>query len=270
MISNRWRHGPACRAGLAVAVLALSGCGTAPSGAVQDDFEAENRQVHEMNKEFDRLFLRPVAEQTGGLVPDPAEIAILNAADTWEAPGDVVNYVLQAKPGKALGSAARFAVNVTLGIGGIFDPATALGIEKDPTTFGETMYVWGVPEGSYDELPFLGPSTDRDTAGRAIGTFVSPLGYVLTPTQGVVLLALGGAAILVERGRYSDTFDSILYDSADSYAQARLLYMQNRRFELGDDAAAGDDGFEDPYADASEGAPVAAIVPFGFEDPYAE
>lgn len=259
------------RAAIPLAVV-LSGC-AAPSGPVQDPYEAENRAVHEMNVEFDRGILRPVAEGTDGLLPDEAEVAILNAAATWEAPGDVVNYVLQAKPDKAAESTLRFVINATVGIGGLFDPATAIGIPKHSTTLGDTLYVWGVPEGNYDELPLLGPSTDRDTLGRFAGGWLNPVGYLVNPTQGIVLLALGGASLVVERGRYSDTVDSVLYDSADGYAQTRLLYMQNRRFELGDTGVAADDGFIDPYDDesgATGAAPAADAVPFGFEDPYAQ
>lgn len=253
----------------ALLVAALSGCAT-PSAEVQDRFEAENRQVHEMNKELDSKVVRPIAKGTGGLLPDEAEVAILNAAATWEAPGDMVNYLLQAKPGKAVESALRFTVNATVGIGGILDPASAIGIPNHSTTLGDTFYVWGLPEGNYEELPLLGPSTDRDTAGRVGGGWLNPVGYVVTPTQGVVLLVLSGASMLVERGRYSDTVDSVLYDSADSYAQTRLLYMQNRRFELGDTGAA-DDGFIDPYAeDGAATETSAGAVPLGFEDPYAE
>lgn len=261
-------------AGPVALVACLAGC-AAPSGPVQDEYEAENRQVHEMNKQLDRMFVRPVAEGTSDILPDEVEVAILNASSTWEAPGDAVNYLLQVKPGKAVESGLRFAINATIGVGGIFDAATALGIPNHSTTFGDTLYVWGMPEGNYEELPLLGPSTDRDSVGRAVGGFLNPLDYVVNPTQGVVLVVLGGASMLVERGRYSDTVDSVLYDSADSYAQTRLLYTQNRRFELGDTGEA-DDGFIDPYADdgsaQTDGASdaVAGAVPLGFEDPYAE
>ena len=256
-------------AGVLAATAMLCGC-AADTGEVRDEYEAENRAVHEMNVEFDQTVFRPIAEGTEGVLPDEAEVAILNAADTWESPGDAVNYLLQAKPGKAVEATLRFAINATVGIGGIFDPATAIGIPNHSTTLGDTLYVWGVPEGNYDELPLLGPTTDRDTVGRIGGGWLNPIGYVVTPTQGIVLLVLGGASMLVERGRYSDTVDSVLYESSDSYAQTRLLYMQNRRFELGDTAAA-DDGFIDPYAeDGATAETSTGAVPLGFEDPYAE
>lgn len=257
-------------AGIVAAAALLSGC-AARTGEVRDEYETENRAVHEMNVEFDEAVFRPVAEGTEGLLPDEAEVAILNAAATWEAPGDAVNYLLQAKPGKAVESTLRFAVNATVGLGGILDPATAIGIPNHSTSLGDTLYVWGVPEGNYDELPLLGPSTDRDTVGRFGGGWLNPIGYLVTPTQGVVLLVLGGASMVVERGRYSDTVDSVLYDSADGYAQTRLLYMQNRRFELGDTGGGTeDDGFIDPYAEDGGAETDAGAVPLGFEDPYAE
>jgi phospholipid-binding lipoprotein MlaA len=237
---------------IALCCAALPGCTVPPPPATPNDpFEAQNRDIHELNKSFDRNVLRPVSSGVGDVVPDTLEIALTNAADNLEAPGEAMNYVLQARPGKAVESGLRFVINSTVGLLGTWDVAAELGIQRDSTGFGETMYVWGLPEGAYAELPFLGPTTDRDTVGFLIGGSIDPLNLVLTPGQSLVVLGLQAASIAVDRHRYSETFDSVLYDSADSYAQTRLLYMQNRRFELGQ--TTGDDAFLDPY-----------------EDPYAE
>jgi phospholipid-binding lipoprotein MlaA len=228
--------------------VALLGCTVPPPPAVPyDPAEAQNRDIHELNKGFDRNVLRPVSSGVGDLVPDPLEIALTNAADNIEAPGEAMNYLLQAKPGKAVESGLRFVINSTVGLLGTWDVAAEMGIQRDSTGFGDTMYVWGVPEGAYAELPLLGPTTDRDTIGFLIGGTIDPLNLVLTPGQSVAVLALQAASIAVDRHRYSETFDSVLYDSADSYAQTRLLYLQNRRFELGQ--TTGDDDFLDPYED---------------------
>jgi phospholipid-binding lipoprotein MlaA len=236
---------PACAA-------LLLGCAAAPPPATpHDPFEAQNRDIHALNKGFDRNVLRPVASGVGDVVPDPLEIALSNAADNIEAPGEAMNYLLQARPGKAVESSLRFVINSTVGLLGTWDVAAEMGIQRDSTGFGETMYVWGLPEGAYAELPLLGPTTDRDTVGFLIGGTIDPLNLVLTPGQSLAVLGLQAASIAVDRHRYSETFDSVLYDSADSYAQTRLLYLQNRRFELGQ--TTGDDAFLDPY-----------------EDPYAE
>lgn len=259
------------RIGLGLAAAAgLAACAPqATETGITDPYEAENRGVHELNKQFDTLLLKPASSAMDEVVPDPVLIGLRNATENLEIPGDVVNNLLQLRLGMATENTLRFVINSTIGIGGFFDPAGELGLHGDSTYFGETLHVWGFPEGSYDELPLIGPSTDRDTVGFVIGSQMNPLAYIVTPEQAVGMLVLEGVSIVIDRGRYSDTFDSVLYESADSYAQTRLLYLQNRRFELGQTEAGTDDDFLDPYGDDSDSAGGGAVPP-GFEDPYAE
>ena len=212
---------------------------------ISDPHEAQNRAVHRFNLALDKNVLRPVATSANRVVPDPVEQGVVNFAGNLELPGTVVNNVLQLRLGKAVENTLRFAINSTIGIGGLFDPATAAGVLGKPTDFGETLHIWGVTEGNYFELPFFGPSTDRDALGKVVDIALDPLKLVLPKGSKLPLMAKVAAKIAV-RGRYSATVDSILYDSADSYAQARLLYLQNRRFDLGQ--APSDESFEDPYA----------------------
>ena len=212
---------------------------------ISDPHEAQNRAVHRFNLALDKNVLRPVATSANRVVPDPVEQGVVNFAGNLELPGTVVNNVLQLRLGKAVENTLRFAINSTIGIGGLFDPATAAGVLGKPTDFGETLHIWGVTEGNYFELPFFGPSTDRDALGKVVDIALDPLKLVLPKGSKLPLMAKVAAKIAV-RGRYSATVDSILYDSADSYAQARLLYLQNRHFELG--IAPSDESFEDPYA----------------------
>lgn len=241
------------------ALLMMSACGPAvvPSG-VNDPNEAMNREFHSFNRGVDKVLLRPTANTYSTILPEPVEEGISNFATNLDAPGDVVNNILQARIGKAAENTLRFAINSTLGIGGLFDPATALGIAGDPTDFGETLHVWGVPEGAYAEVPFMGPTTDRDFVGVLVDVALNPVRLALPEPESYYATGAKVASRLSDRARFGDTVDSILYDSADSYAQLRLLYLQNRRFELGQTAGGADAGagFEDPYAD--------------FEDPYAE
>ena len=247
-------HTPPARRRLAPLVVlaglafgALSACGPAPSTqGISDPNEAQNRAVHRFNLELDKNILRPIATSASDVVPKPVEQGIVNFADNLELPGTVVNNVLQLRLGKAIENTLRFAINTTIGIGGLFDPATAAGVMGKPTDFGETLHIWGVTEGNYFELPFFGPSTDRDALGKVVDYALDPMKLVF-PKNSVVPLAAKLGSKISDRGRYSETVDSILYDSADSYAQARLLYLQNRRFELGQ--APSDESFEDPYAE---------------------
>jgi phospholipid-binding lipoprotein MlaA len=229
-----------------VAFVGLTSCGPAPSTiGISDPNEAQNREIHKFNLALDKNVLRPIATSASDLVPEPVEQGVVNFASNLELPGTVVNDILQFKLGKAVENTLRFAINTTIGIGGLFDPATAAGVNGKPTDFGETLHVWGVTEGNYFELPFFGPSTDRDALGKVVDYALDPLKLILPKKSSLPLLAKIGSKIS-DRGRYSETVDSILYDSADSYAQARLLYLQHRRFNLGEQPS--DDSFEDPYA----------------------
>jgi phospholipid-binding lipoprotein MlaA len=155
--------------------------------------------------------------------------------------------VLQLRLGKAVHNTLRFAVNTTVGIGGIFDPATKLGLDAKETDFGETLYVWGVDEGYFVELPVIGPSTARDAFGRVVDYALDPVRLLVPKPESYVATVAQAFDKVGSRARHSDLIDSILYDSADSYAQERLLYLQNRHYELGQ--APADSTFEDPYAE---------------------
>lgn len=232
----------------------LAACGPAPvAEGINDPFEAHNRKVHDFNRALDRTFVRPAADAYS-ILPEPVERGIANFAANLDAPGDVLNSLLQGRPAPAAQNTLRFAVNTIFGIGGLFDTATALGLPADPTDFGETLHVWGVGEGNYTEVPFLGPKTERDLVGTVVDIAANPVSLLLPSPESAYATGAKVASSLGDRARYSDTVDSILYESADSYAQTRLLYLQNRRFALGQtvDDASGE-GFVDPY-----------------EDPYAE
>ena len=238
------------RAGLALALaLALAACGPAPAArGINDPAEAQNREVHRLNVAVDRGVLRPAAQAYGTVVPGPLRTGVSNVASNLGQPRLVVNDLLQGQVDDAVTNTFRFLVNSTFGLGGVLDVATSMGIFEQDTDFGETLHVWGVGEGAYVELPLLGPSTGRDAVGTVVDIALNPLGWADLSddaAQGVAAARVGGA--LDRRFRFAGTIDGILYDSADSYAQARLLYLQNRRFQLGGDGAAADYG--DLYGD---------------------
>ena len=229
-----------------LALVGLAACSRAPSvQGISDPHEKENRVVHDLNVKLDRAIVRPVATGVAKTLPTPVEVGITNFAGNLEIPGTVVNDVLQARLGLAFQNTLRFAVNSTVGLGGLFDPAAKMGAPAKPSDFGETLHVWGVAEGDYIELPLLGPSTQRDTLGKVVDYFLDPLSMIV-PKPAHLGLYSKLAAKISDRGRYTETIDSILYDSADGYAQSRLLYLEHRRFNLGE--APSDTTFEDPYA----------------------
>jgi phospholipid-binding lipoprotein MlaA len=236
-----------------LALLALTACAPAPQvSGIHDPHEAMNRKFHAVNRAVDRVILRP-ASKAYAVLPQPVERGVANFANNLDTPGDVVNNLLQGRVGPAAQNSLRFATNVIFGLGGVFDTATALGLPGVETDFGETLHLWGAGEGAYVEVPFLGPSTTRDFAGTLVDLAANPVRLAVPqPEADIATLAKAGSR-LGDRARYSETVDSVLYGSADSYAQLRLLYLQNRRFELGQtDGAAqdgGNDGFVDPYED---------------------
>jgi len=229
--------------------LMLAGCSKPVTPAVTPDpFEQRNRNVHEFNKAVDRNLVRPTAFGYGGAAPGPLRNGIQNFALNLGAPSDILNGILQGRLGKAAENTFRFAINTTIGIGGLFDPATAMGIEGDPTDYGETLHVWGLPEGNYVEIPLVGPSNDRDALGLVMDVFLDPMRFILPTAEANASTGIQILAGLGRRYRYSDSIDAILYESADSYAQLKLFYLQNRRFDLGQ-TVANDADFVDPYED---------------------
>ncbi|MEM6480215.1 MAG: VacJ family lipoprotein [Pseudomonadota bacterium] len=227
----------------------MSACAKPPAGhppeEAYDPFEERNRAIHEFNKSIDRNLVRPVGVTYSEFLPDDIETPLARLAGNLSIPSDIVNNIFQLEMADATENLYRFAVNSTLGLAGFFDPATELGMPaRNRTSFGETMHYWGVREGAYIELPFVGPSTERDTAGFFVDLFINPLSYLLESPWNFASTISVGADALARRGRFADTIDSVLYESADSYAQQKTLYIQNRRFELdGGDLS----GFDDPY-----------------------
>lgn len=247
----------------AVALIGITAC-TNPTdeqraaGGLFDPHETGNRKVHQLNLVIDKKLFRPASHGYISVIPEPFVESIGAFANNLSMPRVFVNGLLQGDLKTAGLALVRFGLNSTVGIGGLIDVATGVEIPEADADFGETLYVWGVKEGAYLELPLFGPSTERDAAGLLVDFFLNPLSYyVHNPVKN------GGPIAEVldkmgKRGRYSATVDSILYESADSYAQARLIYLQNRRFELaGSDPDAYFGADTDPYADP-------------YEDPYAE
>ncbi|MFK7880995.1 VacJ family lipoprotein [Roseobacter sp.] len=240
-------------------VLSLGACATSQdvatrSDGINDPYEKQNRRVHDFNKGFDTNIFRPVS-QGYGVVPVEMRNTVNNFSENLGMPGVAINSLLQGDLRGTGLATVRFLMNTTIGLGGFFDAADEFNIPAHTTDFGETLAVWGVGEGAYIELPFLGPSTQRATAGLVVDFFTNPLTYnTIDGDARIIPPASKGVAALNDRERFSDSFDSVLYDSADSYAQSRLIYLQNRRFELGLDAADDIDPFavdpyEDPYAE---------------------
>ena len=232
-----------------VLCLGLAACSAAPDGvSVHDPYEDRNRSVHAFNKNLTGS-LGGDGESSGPRIPPDIAEHVINFADHVALPGAVLNNVLQGDIGGASTNTMRFIINTLVGVAGIWDPADAIGLEEVETDFGQTLNVWGAPEGAYLELPLVGPSTERDFAGDVVDALIDPLGLFVTEDQ-LLAASVGTLAGRVTKiDQVGDTIGDVLNESADSYAQARLIYLQNRRFELGIEAAEVADPYADIYGD---------------------
>lgn len=236
--------------GAAVVVLALVGCAAqseSPTG-INDPYEKTNRQVHAFNKGVDEALFkaRPGQPRT---VDNGFVRSVSNVGSNLGLPSKVVNSLLQGRPEPAVKNTFRFLINSTIGVAGIFDPAgSSFALPETDTDFGETLAVWGVGEGAYVELPVFGPSTERDAVGTVVDMAMNPVGQVLQGADATAASSARVAGKVADRKRFGETIESILYDSADSYAQSRLLYLQNRRYQLSGQENNDADAW-DPYAD---------------------
>ncbi|WP_372886043.1 VacJ family lipoprotein [Shimia sp.] len=232
------------------AALLVAACAGDPAGpgaaGYNDPHEEANRRVHQFNKGIDRALIDPVAEGYGEATTGDMRQVVGNFASHLSLPNDVINNLLQGDVEAAVQNSGRFVVNTLIGFAGLLDPASQMNMPRERADFGQTLHVWGAAEGAYVELPFWGPSTTRDTVGIAVDLVLDPFVLLSQPesligTAAYVLDAMGN------RYEYDATVESVLHDSADSYAQARSIYLQNRRFELGMGA---EDAYLDPYLDA--------------------
>ncbi|MCC6534454.1 MAG: VacJ family lipoprotein [Burkholderiales bacterium] len=202
---------------------ALSGCA---HNNVRDPLEPLNRGVYAFNDVVDNLVLKPAATGYRALLPQIVRTGVSNFFSNLDDITVVINNVLQLKIPQALSDTGRFLINSTVGVLGLIDVATHLGLEKHNEDFGQTLGYWGVGNGPYLVLPFLGPSTLRDGVGRWADwrtDVVLQLDHVRTRNQ------LWGTRILSNRAHLLDTEKVLDAAAIDRYAFIRDAYLQRRR-----------------------------------------
>jgi len=222
------------------------------SGEVFDPYEGVNRAMHGFNLDVDRALFRPASKGYVNIVPASMVTSFGLFAENLSMPGQAVNALLQGNLRESGIAVSRFFINTIIGIGGLGDPASDFEIPRVDTDFGETLHVWGFGEGAYIEIPLYGPSTSRDAVGVIADFFTNPITFARQNPADNIGVYAEIVRRMGDRGNYSATIDSILYESADSYAQARLIYLQNRRFELGSSQDDYEGVYGDPYSDPYE------------------
>lgn len=232
---------------LGVAVMAgLAACSPAPvATGISDPNEAQNRRIFEQNLQLDRAVFGSAGQDAAAASGDNAALErVADFAANVSLPSSVVNDLLQGNIEDAVHNTWRFAFNTTLGLGGLFDVATGMGLEERRADFGQTLHVWGVPEGDFVMLPVLGPSTNRDTAGMFVDLFTNPLTYLLPGDYAYLPLGARIAGLFSSRITYGSALDDLIYGAADPYATARLYYLDNRRHQLGGPDATDQDLYD--------------------------
>jgi phospholipid-binding lipoprotein MlaA len=233
---------------LAFLTVPLAGCASTRSdtGATtegenyNDPAEGMNRKLFVFGQGLDNAVIKPVAQGYGEL-PRTARKGLRNFVRNLAEPVTFANDVLQAKPSFAFGTLARFSINSTFGLLGFVDVATDLGIIRHSEDFGQTLAVWGVPEGPYFFAPILGPLPPRDLVGLIADMALNPLSWAGDDWVGY----LNTGKFLVDgidtRERAIETVEDLERTSLDYYATVRNLYRQNREFQINDGQSEFDD-----------------------------
>ena len=187
---------------------------------------------------MDDYALGPVARGYRWAVPEPVREALNRFFDNAGFPKRFVANLGQGEGGTAAAELARFAVNTTAGLGGLFDPAAWLGLEPSDEDLGQMLGVWGMPEGPYLVLPLWGPSNIRDATGRTLEIFLDPFTYIGQFVSVPAGAATGAVGLLDTRARNEDEIAAAREAALDYYVLARDAYLKRREHQIeGRDAA---------------------------------
>lgn len=216
------------RNGLAALGLAAA-CLCAPSPAhaqtaMHDPWEGFNRRLYAFNEALDRGIFEPVARGYRAITPQPVRHGVTNFLNNLHAPVIFVNDLLQGHPGEAGKTVARFGVNTTVGVLGLFDPATDMGLERRDEDFGQTLGVWGAGSGPYLFLPVLGPSSVRDSIGGVVDLALDPLNWARFHHANTVRITRGVVTAVSTRESLLDSVDQLRRTSVDPYVSVRSSY----------------------------------------------
>jgi phospholipid-binding lipoprotein MlaA len=223
----------------ALSSLLLAGCATLPPGSEpdpRDPWEPFNRSMFAVNDTLDRSIARPVARGYVKAVPQPMRTGVGNFFTNLNYPSTVANSLLQGKFAQFSNDLGRLLVNTTLGIGGLFDPATQFGLDTNDEDLGQTLGKWGMPPGPFLMRPILGPSTVRDTFGDAADFFIDPKHYVESPWLKYGLYVQE----IVHRRAQLLSAEAVQDNAYDPYSFMRNAWLQRREYLVSDGAIADD------------------------------
>ncbi len=230
---------------------------TLATDSQDDPFEVVNRPVYQANDLLDQYVAGPVSQVYIDFTPEPLRSTVSNFFDNLTYLNVVLNDFLQGKGEQGLADSGRFLINSTFGALGLFDVATPLGLKRHDEDFGQTLAVWGIGQGSYFVLPFLGPKTARDIPDIGVSAVTNILFYVSNPVVAPVAI-LG---FIDQRSRFDQAIQIRNELAVEPYLFTREAYIQHRNFLIydGDPPIDDDDLFlDESFADLEEDAPLEA------------
>lgn len=205
-----------------------------------DPFQSINKKTHNFNQTLDANLATPIARIYKIITPDILEIGVTNFTHNVEDLSVALNNILQGKINEGVSDIFRFTINSTLGLAGFIDIASNLGFKKHDEDFGQTLAIWGIPDGPYIVLPGLGPSTLRDTLAMIPDAFLTPL-YVINHDR--TSYSLTAIDLIDTRARYLGLESVVI---GDEYLFYRDAYLQSREFDILDGKVEDDfDDFDD-------------------------
>lgn len=220
-----------------------------------DPWEPFNRRMHRFNNAVDRRVAQPLARVYTRTVPRPLRLGVGNFFNNLGQPVSALNALLQGKPKQAGQSVGRFLLNSTVGVGGLFDPATKAKLPNRSEDFGQTLAVWGWKTSRYVELPLFGPRTLRDVLGMVGDSPLSPLRQI---EEDRVRVFLQGLQLVDLRAQLLST-DSFREGAADDYALVRDAWIQRRNYQIAGDRKGAEDQTLPDYLQDEEGDPTIPV-----------
>ena len=232
---------------LLILLLVTTGCATTNNMSgdfnPEDPYEKSNRKVFEFNNKIDKLFLRPVTDFYDKATPEFAQTSITNFFANLDDIRISINNLLQGNVVDSMSDITRFFINSIFGLGGFFDVASEMGLEKHSEDFGQTLGKWGAKPGPYLMLPFLGPSPTRDAFTFIGDTALAP---ALSLDDNAARVGLISLDLINTYSAFTGIAD---IESKDQYAFLRDAYLERRKYEINDGLSeedlSNDEDFED-------------------------
>lgn len=229
-----------CKAVAIILISSMAAVAVAEESEAVDPYEGFNRAIYSFNDALDRNILLPVTKGYKVVTPDPVEKGVSNFFSNLGDVGVLFNQIFQFKLGGAAETTMRLATNTIIGLGGVLDVSSAIGLQKQDEDFGQTLGYWGFESGPYLVLPLLGPSNVRDGLGLIPDYYMDPVSYLEDDSA---RLSLQVIRVIDTRSRLMEAEKLI---SGDRYTFIRDAYMQRREHLVNDGVVSkkyAEDGF---------------------------